>query len=96
MFYVNKKEEIKELRKKMGLSKAKFAKRLGLSRSYLQQLENGKRKLENASKKFRMKLDDLFFESLARSAHVCEVECYIMEKESLLSKLKRFILKLFR
>jgi DNA-binding transcriptional regulator YiaG len=47
-----KKEEIRELRKALGLSQEKFAKLLGVSRVYVMMFETGKRKPSSVLKNF--------------------------------------------
>jgi len=46
-----KKEEIRELRKALGLSQEKFAKLLGVSRVYVMMFETGKREPSSVLKK---------------------------------------------
>jgi DNA-binding transcriptional regulator YiaG len=46
-----KKEEIRELRKALGLSQEEFAKLLGVSRVYVMMLETGRRKPSSVLKK---------------------------------------------
>ena len=57
--------QIKNLRKKSGLSQEKFALKIGMDRTYFASVENGKRNisiinLEKIAKGFNMSLAELF------------------------------------